>query len=56
MLKLNDANLINLAADLTKLAIENKMVLYRGTDSVEEVAEKVSTFYKTLLKTLNPDE
>lgn len=60
MPKLNDSNLMIFAQDLTKIALENKLIPNELNGDIattpEEVAECVSLYYKTLLKNLNPDE
>ncbi len=60
MPRLSDASLMLFAQDLTKIALENKIIPNEFNDDVattpEERAECVSLYYKTLLKTLNPEE
>lgn len=60
MVKLNDSSLIHFAQDLTKIALEHgfipNMIDDDYMDSSEGKAKCVSTFYKTLLDTLNSEE
>lgn len=53
---LNAVGLVNFSKELTKLAIENGFFSFCSDTTIEDKAKDVSTFYKTLLETLNPDE
>lgn len=60
MPQLTEAGLKNLAQDLTKIALEHNLISYKlngdYVDSPEEKAKCVANYYKTLLKTLNPEK